>query len=78
MGRDRGLEVIQLLDGSPAAAAGVRPGDLIVDLDGRAVEGVGDLQRLLDDGSIGRQMAIGVWRGDRRLDLGLTPAELRA
>ena len=26
-----GLEVVQLLDGSPAAAAGVRPGDLILD-----------------------------------------------
>jgi S1-C subfamily serine protease len=78
VGRARGLEVIQLLDGSPAAAAGVRPGDLIVELDGRAVEGVGDLQRLLDGGSIGRRMAIAVWRGERRLDLGLVPAELRA
>jgi S1-C subfamily serine protease len=78
VGRQKGLEVIQLLDGSPAAAAGVRPGDLIVELDGRAVEGVADLQRLLDGGSIGRVMAVRVWRGDRRLDLGLTPAELRA
>src|SRR6476646_6346294 len=53
LGRTRGLEVIQLLDGSPAAVAGVRPGDLIVELDGRAIEGVGDLQRLLDGTSIG-------------------------
>jgi S1-C subfamily serine protease len=78
LGRGRGLEVIQLLDGSPAATAGVRPGDLIVELDGRAVEGVGDLQRLLDGGSIGRRMAIGVWRDDHRLEFGLTPEELRA
>jgi S1-C subfamily serine protease len=78
LGRARGLEVIQLLDGSPAAAAGVRPGDLIVELDGRAIEGVGDLQRLLDGGSIGRHMDLAVWRGERRLDLGLVPAELRA
>jgi S1-C subfamily serine protease len=78
VGRARGLEVIQLLDGSPAAAAGVRPGDLIVELDGRAIEGVGDLQRLLDGGSIGRRMDLAVWRGERRLDLGLVPAELRA
>jgi S1-C subfamily serine protease len=78
IGRQRALEVIQLLDGSPAAMAGVRPGDLIVELDGRPVEGVGDLQRLLDAASIGRRMAVGVWRGDHRVDLGLTPAELRA
>ena len=78
VGRVRGLEVIQLLDGSSAAAAGVRPGDLIVALDGHAIEGVGDLQRLLDGQSIGRRMAVRVWRGDRALDLRLTPAELRA
>ena len=37
LGRPRGLEVVQLLDRSPAAAAGVRPGDLIVELDGRPI-----------------------------------------
>ena len=36
LGRARGLEVVQLLDRSPAATAGVRAGDLIVGLDGRA------------------------------------------
>jgi S1-C subfamily serine protease len=78
VGRGRGLEVVQLLDGSPAAAAGIRPGDVIVEMDGRAVEGVGDLQRLLDDASIGRRMPLRLWRGDHALELGLTPAELRA
>ncbi len=78
VGRTRGLEVIQLLDGSPAASAGVRPGDVIVEVDGRAVEGVGDLQRLLDGDSIGRRLPIAVWRGEHRLELGLTPQELRA
>src|SRR5206468_2223604 len=31
LGRRRGLEVVQLLDGSPAARAGIRPGDVILD-----------------------------------------------
>src|SRR5436190_3115304 len=48
LGRERGLEVVQLLDQSPAAAAGIRPGDAILELDGRPIEGVADLQRLLD------------------------------
>ena len=78
LGRGRGLEVVQLLDGSPAAAAGIRPGDVIVEIDGRAIEGVGDLQRLLDDTSIGRRMDLRLWRGDHRVELGLVPAELRA
>jgi S1-C subfamily serine protease len=78
LGRGRGLEVVQLLDGSPAAAAGIRPGDVIVEIDGRAIEGVGDLQRLLDDTSIGRRMDLRLWRGHHRVDLPLVPAELRA
>ena len=78
LGRARALEVVQLLDGSPAAAAGVRTGDLILELDGRAVEGVADLQRLLDDRIVGRRVALRVSREGRSLELPLTPVELRA
>src|SRR5882757_1250134 len=39
LGRSAGLEVVQLLDGSPAAAAGIRAGDIIVSLDGRPITG---------------------------------------
>jgi S1-C subfamily serine protease len=77
-GRTKALEVIQLLDGGPAAAAGVRSGDLILELDGRPVEGVGDLQRLLDGDLVGRTVALKVARAGRTVDLGLVPGELRA
>jgi S1-C subfamily serine protease len=76
LGRRQALEVVQLLEGSPAAAAGVRPGDLILDLDGRAVEGVGDLQRLLDGDAVGRRVGVRVARDNRVVELGLTPVEL--
>jgi S1-C subfamily serine protease len=75
-GRSRGLEVVQLLDGSPAAAAGIRPGDVILDLDGSPVEGVGDLQRLLDFEVVGRRVGVRVERDERLLELDLTPVEL--
>jgi S1-C subfamily serine protease len=76
LGRRQALEVVQLLEGSPAAAAGVRPGDLILDLDGRPVEGVGDLQRLLDGEAVGRRVGVRVARESRLLELALTPVEL--
>ena len=76
LGRARALEVVQLLDGSPAARAGVRPGDLILDLDGHPVEGVGDLQRLLDDSLVGRHVGLRLARNGATVDLGLTPVEL--
>ena len=76
--RQQALEVVQLLDGSPAGAAGVRPGDLILDLDGAAVEGVGDLQRRLGEAAIGRRIGVRVARDDRLIDLDVVPVELTA
>jgi S1-C subfamily serine protease len=76
LGRRRGLEVVQLLDGSPAAAAGVRAGDLIVELDGRPIEGVGDLQRSMVGEAVGRSIAVGLERDGSMLELRVTPAEL--
>ena len=78
LGRQRALEVVQLLDGSPAGSGGVRPGDLIIDLDGAPVEGVADLQRRLGHEAIGRRLGVRVARGERLLDLDVTPVELRA
>jgi S1-C subfamily serine protease len=76
LGRRRGLEVVQLLDRSPAATAGVRAGDLIVGLDGTAVEGVGDLQRLLVGDLVGRRVTLDVARDGRLMALELSPSEL--
>jgi S1-C subfamily serine protease len=76
LGRRRGLEVVQLLDGSPAAAGGVRAGDLIVELDGRPIEGVGDLQRLMVGEVVGRSVSVDVERDGSILALQVTPAEL--
>ncbi|MFL5750003.1 MAG: S1C family serine protease [Chloroflexota bacterium] len=76
VGRARGLEVVQLLDGSPASAAGVRAGDVIVELDGRPIEGVGDLQRVMVGEMVGRPIAVGVERDGTILSLTVTPVEL--
>ena len=76
LGRRRGLEVVQLLDNSPASAGGVRAGDVIVELDGRPIEGVGDLQRLMVGEVVGRPIGVEVERDGSMLALRVTPAEL--
>jgi S1-C subfamily serine protease len=78
LGRQRALEVVQLVDGSPAGSGGVRPGDLILDLDGAPIEGVADLQRRLGQEAIGRRVGVRVARGDTLMDLSVTPVELKA
>src|SRR5499427_2507327 len=55
LGRDRAIEVVEVVAGSPADRAGLRPEDLIVSVDGADVTDVGDLQRLMTAERIGRE-----------------------
>jgi serine protease Do len=76
LGRESGVEVVQVVEGSPAAEAGLRPEDLIVELDGAAVTDVGDIQRLMVVEKIGAPVPVRVLREGRELVLSLVPAEL--
>ncbi len=74
--RRAGVEVVEVVDGSPAAEAGLRRGDVIVELASEPVEGVGDLQRLMAAELIGRPVAVRVLRGGETVNLSVTPSEL--
>ena len=76
LGRRAGVEVVEVVDGSPAAGAGLRRGDVIVELGGEPVEGVGDLQRLMAAELIGRSVAVRVLRGGETISVAATPSEL--
>jgi serine protease Do len=76
LGRRTAVEVVEIVEGSPAARAGVRPEDLIVDLDGVPVEGADDLQRLMVGELIGSRVTATVVRGGRTMTLELVPVEL--
>ncbi len=76
LGRRAGVEVVQVVEGTPAAAAGLRPEDLIVELDGRPVTDVNDIQRLMVVEKIGAAVPVRILREGRELELELVPAEL--
>jgi S1-C subfamily serine protease len=76
LGRASGVEVVQVADDSPAAGAGLRSEDLIVELDGEPVADVADLQRLMVVEKIGAAVSLKVLRQGRELELSLVPAEL--
>ncbi len=78
LGRGAGIEVVEVVDGSPAARAGLRPEDLIVEVDGVALADVGDLQRLMVAERIGRGLATKVFRDGHTSELTLVPEELPA
>ena len=70
------VEVVEVVGGSPAAQAGLRPEDLIVEVDGRPMSDVGELQRLMVAESIGRPLEARVIRGGRGLTVEVVPVEL--
>jgi S1-C subfamily serine protease len=75
-GRASGVEVVEVASGSPAQRAGLRAEDLIVELGGRPVERVDDVQRLMTADTIGSTLAARVLRGDKLIELELRPVEL--
>jgi S1-C subfamily serine protease len=71
-GQERGLLVVQVADGGPAAAAGFLQGDILVRLDGSAVSNADDLQGLLGPNRVGSSVTASVVRGGELRDLNVT------
>jgi len=74
--QETGVEVIEVVPGSPAELAGLRVEDLIVELAGERVAGVEDIQRLMVGEQIGVSLDVVVLRGAAELRLKLVPREL--
>jgi serine protease Do len=74
--RDAGIEVVEVVDGSPAARSGLRAEDLIVAVDGEPMADVGDLQRLMVAERIGQGIEVEVVRDGSFLKLDVIPREL--
>src|SRR5437763_11826948 len=71
-----GVEIVQVVEASPAAEAGLRQEDLILDVDDAPVERPGDLQRLMISDRIGRQIVVRVFRNGEIVEVTVRPVEL--
>ena len=75
-GAERGVEIVEIVEASPAENAGLRVGDLIFELDGTAVGSAADLQRLMVAERIGRDALARLVRDGSVIELRVVPAEL--
>ncbi len=73
--QETGVVVLGVEESSPAQAAGLSVGDVIVSLDEKTVAGVDDLHRLLTDAEVGSRCALSVIRHTERLTLPIVPQE---
>jgi serine protease Do len=77
-GRRGGVEVVEVVADSPASRAGLRAEDLIVAVDGKQVEDVTDLLRVMTGELIGTRVRIDLLREGRELSVEVEPVELEA
>jgi len=59
----RAIRISEVLAGGPAAQAGLLAGDIVLSVDGVAIEGADDLIRLLNAERIGRATTVAILRG---------------
>ena len=76
LGRKAGVEVQEVVSGSPAAGGGLQSGDIIVSVADAPVAKAGDLQRLMVEARIGSKVALSVLRHERLITLDVVPVEL--
>jgi S1-C subfamily serine protease len=75
--QDRAVMIGTVEPDSAAERAGLRPGDIVVALDGITIAGADDLVRALTGDKIGRSVAFEVLRGTGRLTVAVVPRERR-
>lgn len=74
--RKAAIGVVEVVEGSPAARAGLQPGDLIVAVGGQPVSRAGDLQGHMIGAATGKPLEVEVLREGRLLRLTAVPVEL--
>jgi S1-C subfamily serine protease len=74
----RAIRISEVMAGGPAAAAGLLAGDLLLSVDGVAIEGADDLIRLLNASRIGTETVAAILRGGVVEKRTLVPVERKA
>src|SRR5262249_34923776 len=73
---EKGALVGEVQPGSPADKAGIKPGDVVLSVDGTPVEGSKAVQRTVLSKRIGQQVNLEIWRDGKKQTIAATTAEL--
>jgi serine protease Do len=69
---DRGVQVKRVEENSPAAKAGLKENDVILEVNGKAVENIDQFIRSIAEGQPGTKVDLTIWRGGARQTLSAT------
>jgi serine protease Do len=74
----RGVEVINVEQGSPAEKAGVKPGDVLLSYNGENILGAQQLGRFVRETPEGRKIKLQLWRDGKAQTLTIVPEARRS
>jgi len=72
---ENGILIISMDENSPAAVAGLREGDIIIEYGGKIVSGIDELHKILTDEAVGQRQKVVVLRGTKKLEHEIIPLE---
>ncbi|NNC74644.1 MAG: PDZ domain-containing protein [Acidimicrobiia bacterium] len=76
LGRNQGVEVVDVVPGSPAAKAGLHAEDIVVAVDGEPIHTAGDLQASMTGGRIDTDVVLEIIRSGQLEEVTAVPSEL--
>jgi S1-C subfamily serine protease len=71
-----GILVVQVLPNTPAATAGIRRGDVVTEINGKAVTTAEQLQRMVENSGVGQMLQMKIRRGNQTDTLSVRTGEL--
>lgn len=74
---ERGVEVSSVAEDGPAAKAGIKSGDVVVEYNGQPVQGTTQFQRMVRETPVGRQVKLTIWRNGAAQTVTATVGENR-
>jgi S1-C subfamily serine protease len=77
LAQTQGVRLVEVVKAGPAYSGGLRADDTILTIDRTPVTNVDSLQRMLDASRIDRVIDVSVLRGNRLIDVQVTPVEQR-
>ena len=73
----KGVLVMRVVPNSPAATAGIRRGDVILQIDNKAITSAEQLQDVVENSTLGQALQVKVQRGNQTQILSVRTAELK-
>ena len=65
--KPRGALVASVADGSPSDDAGIKPGDIILEFDGKIINEMVELPKIVAATDVGKKVKVKVWRNQREI-----------